>query len=355
MILLEHRQDTVDLIGEAVEQGARLSLACDEAGIAPCTYRRWQHRGTAVEDKRPAASRPEPANKLSHQERTTLLAVFHQDEFKSMPPSQVVPVLADEGVFLASESTCYRVLHEANQQHDRGRARQRERRSKPAEYAATAPNQAWCWDVTWLRGPARGMFFYLYMIMDVFSRKVVGWEVYERECGELASVLVRRTVMSEGCLRCPDILHADNGSPQKSSTLRATLEQLGIEPTYSRPRVSNDNPYSESLFRTTKYRPDYPAKGFNDLEEARRWVLKFVRWYNEEHRHSAIKFVTPVQRHTGADIEILAARTTLYERAKVSKPERWSGEIRDWTRPSVVTLNPDNPTTKNGESLQEVG
>ena len=167
---------------------------------------------------------------------------------------------------------------------DRGRARQRQRHSKPVEYAGTDPNQAWCWDVTWLKGPARGMFFYLYMIMDVFSRKIVGWEVHEQETGELASILVRRSVMSEGCLRCPDILHADNGSPQKSATLRATLQQLGIEPSYSRPRVSNDNPYSESLFRTTKYRPDYPADGFADLAQARQWVLGFVRWYNQEHR-----------------------------------------------------------------------
>lgn len=354
MISLEHRQHTVELIGEAVVSGARLINACEEAGIAPCTYRRWQHQGTVVEDQRPIANRPEPVNKLSSEERERLLSVFYLPAFQSMPPSQVVPALADEGLYLASESTCYRVLHEANQQHERGRARQRERRSKPAEYAATGPNQAWSWDVTWLKGPVRGMFYYLYMIMDVFSRKVVGWEVHERECGDLASVLVRRAVMAEGCLRCPDILHADNGSPQKSSTLRATLQQLGIEPTYSRPRVSNDNPYSESLFRTTKYRPDYPVDGFVDIEGARDWVLKFVRWYNEEHRHSAIKFVTPVERHTGADIEILKARKALYEHAKTGNPERWSGQTRDWSRPEVVMLNPDKPTEKKGKGLQEV-
>lgn len=354
MISLEHRQHTVDLIDEAVASGARSLSACEEAGIAPCTYRRWQHQGQVVGDKRPAAKRPNPPNKLSPQERDRLLSVFHLPAFQSLPPSQVVPALADEGLYLASESTCYRVLHEANQQHDRGRARQRERRSKPAEYIATGPNQAWCWDVTWLKGPVRGLFFYLYMIMDVFSRKIVGWEVYDRECGELASSLVRRAVMSEGCLRRPDILHADNGSPQKSSTLRATLEQLGIEPTYSRPRVSNDNPYSESLFRTTKYRPDYPVDGFIDIETARRWVLRFVRWYNEEHRHSAIKFVTPMERHTGMDVEILAAREMLYVQAKAERPERWSRQTRDWSRPQVVMLNPDKPVEKSGARQQEM-
>jgi transposase InsO family protein len=224
-----------------------LFRACEEVGIASSTYRRWQDEGGVLQDRRPNAERPTPGNKLTLEEREQLLSVFHEPAFKSLPPSQVVPALADSGIYLASESTCYRVLHEAGQQHDRGRARQRQQRAKPAEYAAMGPNQAWCWDVTWLRGPARGMFFYLYMIVDVFSRKIVGWEVYEKECGELASALVRRAVMSEGCLRRPDMLHADNGSPQKSATLRATLQQLGIEPSYSRPRVSNDNPYSESF------------------------------------------------------------------------------------------------------------
>ena len=160
--------------------------------------------------------------------------------------------------------------------------------------------------------------------------------------------------MLEGCLRCPDILHADNGSPQKSSTLRATLEQLGIMPSYSRPRVSNDNPYSESLFRTTKYRPDYPADGFDNLEQARDWVLGFVRWYNEAHRHSAIKFVTPVERHTGADVEILKQREAVYAQAKAQRPERWSGKTRDWSRPAVVMLNPDKPENEDSHKLESV-
>ena len=190
--------------------------------------------------------------------------------------------------------------------------------------------------------------------MDVFSRKIVGWEVYDRECGELASLWIRRAVMSEGCLRGPDILHADNGSPHKPSTLRATLEQLGIEPTYSRPSVSSDNPYAESLFRTTKYRPDYPANGFIDIETAGVWVLRFVRWYNEEHRHSGITFVTRMERHTGLGIEILAARESLYERVKAEKPERWSGQTRDWSRPEAVMLNPDKPVEKGGARKQEV-
>jgi transposase InsO family protein len=323
-------------------------------GIAPSTYRRWQTEGGVLEDQRSMAQRPTPVNKLLPKEREQLIAVFHEPEFASLPPSQVVPALADRGIYLASESTCYRVLHAVGQQHERGRARQRQQRAKPEEYSATGPNQAWCWDVTWLKGPARGMFFYLYMILDVFSRKIVGWEVYEKECGELASNLVRRAVMSEGCLGCPDILHADNGSPQKSATLRATLQQLGIEPRYSRPRVSNDNAYSESLFRTTKYRPDYPVDGFDNLEQARIWVLGFVRWYNLEHRHSGIKFVTPQERHTGADVDILKQREALYAAAKANRPERWSGNTRDWSRPVVVMLNPDIKTHESNNKLEKL-
>ena len=350
--MLEHRKQCVAIVGEAVAAGARLFKACDQIGIHPSTYRRWQDEGIVLADKRPTARRPEPANKLSVAERKQLLATFHLPEHEDLPPSQVVPRLADKGIFLASESTCYRVLHKAGEQHDRSRVKPKQRRAKPDEYAATRPNQVWTWDVTWLKGPVRGVFFYLYMIVDVFSRKIVGWEVYERECGELASELVRRAVMSTGSLGTPAVLHADNGSPQKSATLRVTLQQLGIEPSYSRPRVSNDNAYSESLFRTTKYRPDYPMQGFGNIEEAQNWVLSFVRWYNLVHRHSAIKFVTPEQRHNGEDIEILAQRKALYEQVKQARPERWSGNTRDWSRPDKVLLNPDNTGTSNVKKLE---
>lgn len=354
--MLEHRQHIVEIIGEAVEAGARLFKACEMVGIDASTYRRWQDGEQVRADQRPAVERPAPRNKLSPEEREQLVAVFHEPAFQSLPPSQVVPRLADEGIYLASESTCYRVLHDVGEQHDRGRAKPRQQRAKPAEYVATGPNQAWSWDVTYLKGPARGLFFYLYMIVDIFSRKIVGWEVYERECGELASALVRRAVMSEGCLSTPDILHADNGSPQKSSTLRATLQQLGIEPSYSRPRVSNDNAYSEALFKTTKYRPDFPTDGFLTLADAQAWVLKFVRWYNLEHRHSGIKFVTPDERHRNVDVEILRQRAALYDQAKAARPERWSGATRNWSRPSEVVLNPDPPVTdKMGMEIAAAG
>lgn len=353
MISLEHRQQTVNLIREAVAEGARVSEACQCVEIDPGTFRRWQHQGEVVPDARPQATRPAPSNRLTELERAMILAACHRPEFHSSPPSQIVPALADQGIYVASESSFYRVLHEADEQHDRGRARKRRKRAKPTAYTATGPNQCWCWDVTWLRSPVRGMYYYLYMLEDVFSRKIVGWDVYETECSELASRLVERAVRAEGYPGGLEVLHADNGAIQKSSTLRATLDRLGIEPSYSRPRTSNDNAFPEALFRTVKYRPDFPVDGFAGLEAAREWSLSFVRWYNEEHRHSALKFVTPLERHTGADIEILANRDVLYRASKEKHPERWSGKTRNWERSESVTLNPDKPAPAPAENLQE--
>jgi transposase InsO family protein len=266
--------------------------------------------------------------------------VCNHPDYASLPPSQIVPRLADQGIYLASESTLYRVLRDADAQHHRGRAKAPRAPTPPPSHTADGPNQVWCWDITYLPGPVRGLFFYLYLIVDLYSRKVVGWDVQAQENSEHASVVIRRAVLAEGCIDRPLVLHADNGSPLKGSTLMATLDHLGVIPSHSRPRVSNDNAYAETLFRTLKYRPAYPAGGFADLAAARAWVLGFVRWYNTEHRHSAIAFVTPEQRHNGIDIAVLAQRQALYEQAKATHPERWSGAIRDWTAPGAVTLNP---------------
>jgi len=345
-VSLEERQQIIVMIDQAREEGVRLAPACDTAEIDPGTYRRWQRAGQVVADRRATAQRPEPHNKLSAQEREQVLLTCHRPEFKSLPPSQIVPALADRGEYLASESSFYRVLREANEQHDRGRAKPRQKRAKPDEYQTRGPNQCWTWDVTWLKSPVNGMYFYLYMMVDIFSRKITAWEVHETERGELAAQLLRRGVMAEGCAATLRCLHADNGAIQKSSTLRATLEWLGVAPSYSRPRVSNDNPFSEALFRTAKYRPDFPPDGFASLEAARQWCAAFVRWYNEEHKHSAIKFVTPGQRHRGDDIALLADRVDVYRQAKAANPSRWRGETRNWERPKIMTLNPDNPKEK---------
>lgn len=340
---LEQRQQLITMIDQARGEGARLATACETVEIDPATYRRWQCDDQVVADRRATATRPEPCTKLTTQEREAILLTCHLPEFQSLPPSQIVPTLADRGQYLASESSFYRLLREANEQHERGRAKPRDKRARPDEYQTTGPNQCWTWDVSWLRSPVNGLFYYLYMMVDVFSRKVTAWEVHETECGELAAQLLRRGVMAENCATTLQCLHADNGSIQKSSTLRATLEWLGVEPSYSRPRVSNDNAISEALFRTTKYRPDFPHAGFKSLEAARQWCADFVHWYNEEHKHSALKFVTPGQRHRGEDVQILAERDALYRQARDANPRRWSGATRNWERVQTMTLNPENP------------
>jgi transposase InsO family protein len=189
------------------------------------------------------------------------------------------------------------------------------------------------------------MFFYLYLIVDIFSRKIVGWEVHDCESSDLAAVLIRQTVLAEGCLMRPLVLHADNGSPMKGATMKVTMEKLGITASYSRPRVSNDNPFSEALFRTCKYRPEWPSKGFAAKADAQAWVQSFADWYNNEHLHSAIRFVTPSARHAGHDHATLTNRANLYAAARAQNPQRWSGKTRNWEPAGPVWLNPENETS----------
>lgn len=238
----------------------------------------------------------EPPHPLTAPERAEVLAVANSPEFGHLPPSQIVPRLADPGRYLAPESTFYRVLRAAGQRAHRRSERPSQTRSKPQAVCATAPNQVYSWDITDLPATIRGQFFYLYLFLDLFSRKIVGWQVYEKESSVLAAGIVRDICQHEGIQRHQLLLHSDNGGPMKGTTMLATLHGLGVRPSFSRPAVSNDNPYSESLFKTLKYRPDYPLRPFADLAAARQWVTDLVAWYNHEHRHSAIRFVTPAQR-----------------------------------------------------------
>jgi len=310
------------------------------------TIQRWDEGDKVKEDQRPVTARPAPNNKLSAEERRQILAVCNQPEYASAPPSQIVPRLADKGEYLASEATFYRILNEAGQLNHRGRSKEVKRRKAPTTHIATGANQVWSWDISYLPSNVRGLYHYLYLIEDIYSRKIVGWEVHSSETGESAAELMQRTVMAEQCFRNPLVLHSDNGSPMKSYTLQSKLADLGITPSHSRPRVSNDNAYSESLFRTLKYCPQWPSQGFASLDTARDWVRNFVNWYNNEHRHSRIKFVTPGQRHRGEDTAILEKRNNVYKSAKSKCPERWSGNTRDWNPVGSVTLNPEKEERK---------
>tara|TARA_R110002096_G_scaffold435826_2_gene663498 strand:- start:8719 stop:9582 length:864 start_codon:yes stop_codon:yes gene_type:complete len=283
-------------IDEAQTSGASLAASCRIIDMGVRTIQRWR-KDRDAEDMR-MGPKTEPVNKLRKQERLRVLAVMNQPEFRDLPPSQIVPKLADMGQYVASESTMYRVLQEHGQKVHRGRKKQAGKVSKPKEKVATAPGQLYSWDITYLRSPVRGEYFYLYMMLDVWSRKIVGHVVHEAESSELAARFARETYRREGS---PEslILHQDNGSPMTGATLLATLQDLQIQPSYSRPHVSDDNRYSESAFGTMKTRPEYPTKSFASIEAAKSWVDAFVTWYNDEHRHSRIGFVTPSQRHGG--------------------------------------------------------
>ena len=347
MIGLEDRQEHARNIEATRQAGARLHEACAVVGISARTLQRWNaHRGLESGDGRPAAVRPTPAHALTEAERSRVLSVANEPRFADVPPARIVPALADEGVYIASESTFQRVLRAQGQTRHRGRAKAPRKSRPPTTHIATAPRQLWCWDMTFLPTQVAGRWFYLYLILDVYSRKIVGFEVHEDDDSDHAARLVQRTALAEGIHALPrddrPVLHGDNGATLKATTVLAMLHWLKIRPSYSRPRVSDDNAFAESLFRTAKYRPEFPASGgFKDLQAARQWASAFVHWYNHDHRHSGIRYVSPAQRHDGTDVAILAARHDVYLEARQRNPARWSGNTRDWSHIEVVMLNPE--------------
>jgi len=336
LIPAQEKERVIALIDEACQAGARLHKACEILGLTARTVQRWR-KPDVLDDGRKESSKT-PGNKLSEVQRQVILNLVNSDKYKDMNPHQIVADLADQGRYVASESTMYRIMKEEGQNTHRHSSNPR-KHTKPMELTATAPNQVWTWDITYLPSPVRGELFYLYMIMDLYSRKIVSWQVHIREDATLASELIREACYLEGISRDQIVLHSDNGSPMKGATMLATLQHLGVLPSFSRPSVKNDNPYSESLYKTLKYRPWYPQSAFKSLEEARDWVEGFTQWYNLEHRHSKLAYVTPNQRHTGQDKLILAHRRAVYQKAKNKNPEKWSGQTRKWTAPAEVLLN----------------
>jgi transposase InsO family protein len=309
-------------VSEAIGTGARQDRACAAISLSHRTLQRGQ-RDQSRGDQRPARLQV-PKNTLDLLERERLLAVANSAELGHLPPSQIVPRLADRGPYLASESPFYRVLRAENQRAHRGAERPPQKRHKPRTLCATAPRQLFSGCLTHLPTPVTGSDFYRYLFRAIFSRKIIGGQVYELESSELAREVMRDLCARENIQPNPAVLHSDNGSPTKGVTMLATLQALGVRPSFSRPAVSTDNPYSESLFKTLKYRPTYPQGLFADLLAARQWVATFVHGYNDEHRHRAIGFVTPSERHAGSDTALLRTRVQVYEAAKAKHPERWS-------------------------------
>ena len=299
--------------------------------------------GAECADRRPGARRPRPANALSEEERAEIIHVANLPENASKAPAAIVVDLADEGRYLASESSFYRVLGEHGQNKRRGHAREPARRPAPVTHTAVAPCQVWVWDITWLPTTVAGLFFKMYIIMDLFSRKIVAWEVFAEENADHSAELLRRAALAEKIAAIADllVLHGDNGSPLRAGTVDALMYSLGITPSRSRPRVSNDNAHAEAFFRTAKYHPSRIPEGFDTLEAARQWAASFINWYNHEHKHRSLNHVTPQQKHTGEDHAILAQRHQLYEQSRYKNPGRWiQGSTRDWSPVNATTLNP---------------
>ena len=334
MISQEDKQTVLKLILEACKSGARKSKAAQLLGLTIRTLQRWVQNGLLDNRK---GSRASPGNKLSDDEKTRTANVLESLEFAESNPNQIVPRLADQGIYLGSESSMYRILRELKMNIHRQSSLPAKRHS-PEPLIANAPNQLWSWDITYLPSTVRGRFFYLYMVMDLYSRKAAACQIYEYESGDLAAELITDACLREKIPKEQITLHSDNGSPMKCAAMPAKLQELGVVPSFSRPSISNDNPYSESLFRTLKYRPEYPDKPFKTLFEAREWVNRFIHWYNKEHLHSSIHFVTPEDRHNGRDIKILANRQHVYQKAKSKNPERWSGKTRNWNPAAEVVL-----------------
>jgi transposase InsO family protein len=334
-------------LDEAQTTGARLAPACRILGISARTIERW--RGQPGGDDGRCGPRHRPPNALTEAEETQVLAVMTSARYGHLPPKQLVPRLADEGTYLASESTMYRLQKRVGGGGHRPPVLRTQVTRGARVHLATRTNQLWSWDITYLPTAIRGRFLRLYLVLDVWSRCIVGWEVHEREVATHAATLIRRICAERGVDPHGLILHSDNGKPMRGSTMVATLQWLGIVPSFSRPHVCNDNPYSEALFRTLKHTSAYPRLPFADRSAALGWVTRFVSWYNSEHRHSAIRYVTPDERHAGADVAILARRHALYEQARRRTPERWPRQTRNWTPIGTVVLNPE-PTNGADET-----
>ena len=322
------------LIDEAVASQARLFKACEVLGICTKTYARWK-AGNLIDRRKGAAKIV--ARRLSDEEKDTLVAVACNEAYKDQTPYEIVADLLEKGSYYASVSTFYRVLKERGLLHHRSESKAPRKSARPPELIADGPNQVWSWDITYLKTGVAGIFLYAYVIVDVWSRKIVGWEIHDRESPELAAMLFKR--LSESRSLRGVRLHADNGNAMKAATILMMFHHLGVIPSFSRPRVSDDNPYSESLFKTVKYSVRYP-KFFADLAHARQWFSGFVHWYNTEHRHSAIGYVAPQARHEGSDLALFATRNETLNAARKAHPERFGKRVSIQSAPRIVVLNP---------------
>ena len=294
--------------------------ACEALGVPRATY--YRHTAARSDNN---TSRPAPPLALTESEQQQVLDELHSERFWDRSPLEVYATLLDEGTYLCSVRTMYRILDKHNEVKERRKQVSRPRYQKP-ELLATGPNQVWSWDITKLKGPAKWTYFYLYVIIDIFSRYVVGWMVAHREQAALAKRLIEDTCTKQNIVKEQLTLHADRGSSMKSKVVANLLADLGVTKTHSRPYVSNDNPYSEAHFKTLKYCPAFPDR-FGCIEDARTFCRSFFTWYNQEHKHSGIGLMTPEQVHYGQAPEILEHRSKTLVAAFKKFPSRFKGKV----------------------------
>lgn len=323
-------------IGQLADQGVTVSRASGALGLPRSTYYRGQRR--PVSRAEPAV-RPKPARALSDEERVAVRNLLNSDQFMDRSPRQVYAALLDDGKYYCSVSTMYRILAE----HDEVRERRNQLRhptySKP-ELLATGPNDLWSWDITKLRGPSTGTYYYLYVILDVYSRYVVGWMIAERESAQLAEQLIAETCAKQGIDPWQLTIHADRGSPMIAKSVALLLADLGVNKSHARPHVPDDNPFSEAQFKTLKYRPDYPDR-FGSLADARGWAQRFFAWYNNDHYHSGLGLLTPAVVHHGRAQAVRHARQQVLQQAYQTHPERFvKGVPTPAKLPAAVWINP---------------
>lgn len=339
MISLKFKKESVELISEAFNNGARLFKACDVLKISVSTYRRWQKN--SYPDKRKGSAK-KVVRKLDSEEREKIVQICCSDEYKDDNPYKIHASLLDKGIYIASISSFYRILRENGLVKYRGNTKAPRNINKPEPKIATGPNQVWCWDITWLHQEVRGLYYYAYTIIDIWDRSIVKWCIHDREDQILAEELFEEALRDNNY---PNVaVHSDNGNPMKGVSLLALFYDLGISNSYSRPRVSNDNPFIESWFKTLKYGISYPGR-FSSLAFAREWFAKFVEKYNSTHKHSGLYYMTPNAVRNGKYEKIIGNRNRVMLEAKDKNPLRWSRHVKQLPLEHKVVLNPDSLTT----------
>lgn len=333
LIPKEMRELAVELILEANRNGARIWKACEVLEISVSTFERY--RSGKINDNRKGASKKVP-RKLTEEEQNKIVTICCSEEYKDSNPYEIHANLLDKSIYVASISSFYRVLRKNELINHRGKTKPGQRHNKPPQRKATGPNQVWCWDITWITTNIRGLFFFAYVIIDIWDRSIVKWNIHDREDDALAKELFQSALRDNNY---PDVfIHSDNGNPMKGVSLMALFYELGICNSYSRPRVSNDNPFIESWFKTLKYNVSYPDK-FSSLQDARIWFSNFVDFYNTAHSHSGINFITPQELRQGKYKAISDNRNNTMLEARKKNPLRWSNNTKQLPVEHVVYLN----------------